>query len=87
LEGDEVSQPIAEQTRTGVSYKLIKVNARFASHVADYSQDYMKIKDLALKEKQIKAIKEWMDEKINDAYVNVSPDNRECDFANNWLKN
>ncbi len=87
LKGDEISQPIAEKTRTGTNYKLVKVNARYDEHVADYSLDYTKIKDLALKEKQIKAISEWMNEKIEDTYINVSPDNRECEFANNWVKN
>ena len=86
LKGDEISQPIAEQTRTGTNYKLVKINARYEEHVANYSQDYTKIKDLALKEKQIEAITEWMNEKIEDTYINVSPDNRECEFANNWVK-
>lgn len=86
LEGDEISQPIAEQTRTGTNYKLLKINARYKEHVADFSLDYIKIKELALKEKQIKAIKEWMNEKIEDTYIKVSADNRECEFANNWLK-
>lgn len=86
LEGDEISHPVIEQTRTGVNYKLIKVNARFKEHVANYSQDYIKIKDLALKEKQIEAISEWMKEKIEDTYINVGPDNKDCSFANNWLK-
>ncbi|UOB18303.1 peptidylprolyl isomerase [Abyssalbus ytuae] len=86
LEGNEISQPIAEQTRTGVNYKIIKVNARYKEHIADYSQDYIKIKELALKEKQMKAISDWMDEKIKDTYISVAPDNRECNFANNWLK-
>src|SRR5690606_8654674 len=37
LEGDEISHPVVEQTRTGVNYKIIKVNARFKEHVANYS--------------------------------------------------
>src|SRR5690606_3775169 len=86
LEGDEISHPVVEQTRTVVNYKIIKVNARFKEHVANYSQDYIKIKDLALKEKQIEAISEWMKEKIEDTYINVGPDSKDCSFANNWLK-
>lgn len=86
LEGDEVSHPVVEQTRTGANYKLIKVNARFKEHVANYSQDYIKVKELALKEKQIEAIAEWMKDKIEDTYINVGPDSKDCSFENNWLK-
>lgn len=86
LQGDEISQPLIEQTRTGTIYKLIKVINRYKSHKADYSKDYIKIKELALKEKQLKAIQDWMAEKIKDTYIYVGPDNKTCEFANNWQK-
>ncbi|MCF8714940.1 peptidylprolyl isomerase [Joostella atrarenae] len=86
LEGDEISQPLMEETRTGVQFKLLKVAERYKSHKADYSQDYVKIKELALKEKQFDEIGKWMDEKIKDTYISVSSGSRDCDFANNWLK-
>jgi peptidyl-prolyl cis-trans isomerase SurA len=48
--------------------------------------DYIKIKELALKEKQIKAIGKWFDETIKNTYVKVLVEYRDCDFTNNWLK-
>ncbi|MCB0374286.1 MAG: peptidylprolyl isomerase [Sinomicrobium sp.] len=87
LAADEISQPIVEEERTGQKkYKILKVTNRYEEHVADYAKDYIRIKELALKEKQLKAVKKWMDEKIQDTYISVNPDNRSCDFANNWLK-
>lgn len=86
LEGEEISQPLLEETRTGIQFKLLKVISRHEAHKADYAKDYIKIKELALKEKQLKEIGKWMDEKIEDTYISVAPDNRDCDFANNWLK-
>lgn len=86
LDGEEISQPLLEETRTGIQYKLLQVISRHESHKADYAKDYIKIKELALKEKQLKEIGDWMDEKIQDTYISVAPDNRDCDFANNWLK-
>lgn len=86
LEGEEISQPLLEETRTGIQYKLLKVISRHEAHKADYAKDYIKIKELALKEKQLREIGKWMDEKIEDTYISVAPDNRDCDFANNWLK-
>ena len=76
-----------EQDNIGSSsYKIIKVTNRFDEHVADYSKDYIKIKELALKEKQLKTIQNWMSEKIIETYISVNKDSRECNFANKWLK-
>ena len=68
------------------SYKIYMVTDRLDEHVADYSKDYLKIKDLALKEKQIKAIEKWQNEKIKDTYVKIVETYKECDFSGNWLK-
>lgn len=87
LKGDEVSLPLIDETRTGQRrFKLIKVTNRFEEHKADYSQDYIKIKNLALKEKQLKVIQDWITERIESTYINVNTANQGCDFANNWLK-
>ena len=88
LGDNEISSPLLEQDRQGnQSYKLIMVSDRFDEHVADYSKDYIKIKELALKEKQLNAIQKWMNEKIIDTYISVNNQNKQCNFANKWLKN
>ena len=88
LSDNEVSAPLLESDRQGnQSYKIVKVSNRFDEHTADYSQDYIKIKELALKEKQLNAIQKWMNEKIIDTYISVNEDSRECNFSNKWLKN
>ena len=87
LEDNEVSIPLLEEDRSGnKTYKIVTVTNRFNEHIADYAQDYVRIKDLALKEKQLKVIEEWMTEKISETYISVNRDNQSCDFANNWLK-
>ena len=87
LEDNEISIPLLEQDRSGnKTYKIVMVTNRFNEHIADYAQDYVRIKDLALKEKQLKLIEQWMTEKILDTYISVNRDNQSCDFANNWLK-
>jgi peptidyl-prolyl cis-trans isomerase SurA len=87
LEDNEISIPLLEEDRSGnKTYKIVMVTNRFNEHIADYAQDYVRIKDLALKEKQLKVIEEWMTEKISDTYISVNRDNQSCDFANNWLK-
>ena len=88
LEDEELSQPLIEEDRSGLKkYKILKVSNRYDEHVANYSLDYSKIKSLALKEKQLKAIQKWMDEKIESTYVNVNRESKLCSFTNNWVKN
>jgi len=87
LKENEVSLPILDEDQSGKKkFKLITVTNRINEHTADYAKDYTKIKDLALKEKQIKAIGKWFDDKIKDTYVKVIGEYRDCAFTNNWLK-
>jgi peptidyl-prolyl cis-trans isomerase SurA len=75
-----------DDAKTGKKYKIITVTNRIDEHTADYAKDYIKIKDLALKEKQIKAIAKWSEEKIKETYVKINGEYRDCIFTNNWLK-
>jgi peptidyl-prolyl cis-trans isomerase SurA len=87
LKDKEITQPILDDDpRTGKKYKIITVTNRIDSHTADYAKDYIKIKDLALKEKQIKAIGKWFDEKIKETYVKINGEYKDCVFTNNWIK-
>ena len=88
LKDNEISMPLKDEDRRGVlKYKIIKVSNRYDEHIADYSKDYIKIKELALKEKQLKRIQNWMVEKIEDTYININKDNQSCNFTNKWVKN
>ena len=87
LKDGEISYPILDEDRSGLKkYKILLISNRFDEHKANYSIDYSKIKDLALKEKQIKIIQTWMEEKIEETYININKDSRKCVFVNNWLK-
>jgi peptidyl-prolyl cis-trans isomerase SurA len=87
LKDKEITQPILDDDpRSGKKYKIITVTDRIDSHTADYAKDYIKIKDLALKEKQIKAIAKWMDEKIKETYIKINGEYNDCVFTNNWIK-
>ncbi|HTG64824.1 MAG TPA: peptidylprolyl isomerase [Flavobacterium sp.] len=87
LKDNEISMPILDETQSGKKqYKLITVTNRINEHTADYAKDYVKIKELALKEKQIKAIGKWFDEKIKETYIKIIGEYRDCSFTNNWLK-
>ncbi|MGH2665874.1 peptidylprolyl isomerase [Flavobacterium sp.] len=87
LKDNEVSLPVVEEDRTGGKfYKVMTVTNRYEEHTADYSKDYGRLKELALKEKQIKAIAKWSEEKIKETYIKINGEYRDCAFTNNWLK-
>jgi len=87
LKENEISLPLLDEDQSGKKkYKIIKITNRFEEHRADYSKDYSKIKELALKEKQIKTIQKWLVEKITDTYININLSSQNCNFQNNWLK-
>lgn len=86
LKVGEVSQPILENERGKKFYKILTINDKLPEHKADYASDYLKIKELALRDKQIKAISKWMDEKIQETYIKIDKDYQQCEFTNNWLK-
>ncbi|MCP4978818.1 MAG: peptidylprolyl isomerase [Maribacter sp.] len=88
LKDNEISFPILEQDPRGggPKYKLLNVTNRYDEHVADFAKDYTRIQQLALTEKQYNAIKKWMSEHIDETYISVNESNKNCDFANNWVK-
>ena len=87
LKEGEVSEVFTDRDRTGRSkFKVLTVTKKIEEHPADYVKDYEKIQELALKQKQIKAIESWQEEKILETYVNVNEDYRDCEYASNWVK-
>lgn len=87
LKEGEVSLPIVDADQNGKKkYKLVTVTNRINEHIADYAKDYIKIKEIALKEKQIDAIAKWSEEKIKETYIKINGEYRDCPFTSNWLK-
>ena len=85
---NEMTMPLLDNSpNTSSKYKILKISNRYDEHVADFSKDYVKIKELALTDKQLKTIKKWMESKIVDTYVNINSDSNYCNFAYNWKKN
>ncbi|TXG34536.1 peptidylprolyl isomerase [Seonamhaeicola maritimus] len=87
LKDNEVSLVLTDQDNRGnTKFKILTVSDRIDEHKADYARDFLKIKELALKEKQLRAIDKWQSEKIMDTYIKISGSYRDCDYSGNWLK-
>lgn len=87
LDEGEISRVITDRDRTGKGLlKIYTITKKYPEHQADYVKDYERIKELALREKQMKDISEWQDKKIEETYIHVNEDYQKCDFEANWLK-
>jgi len=82
----EITKVYTDSDRTGKSiFKILTVTNRHEEHIADYVKDYEKVHELALKEKQLRAIEDWQEEKIKETYIKISSDYKDCNFTNNWI--
>jgi peptidyl-prolyl cis-trans isomerase SurA len=69
-----------------IMFKILTVTERKEEHKAEFAKDYLKIKELALREKQLKAIGEWQEAKIKETFISIANELKSCDFNSNWLK-
>ena len=87
LKNGEISNIILEEDpKAGKKYKIIMVTNKIEEHQADFSKDFVKIKEIALKDKQIKALTKWTAEKIKETYIKINAEYKDCEFTSNWLK-
>jgi peptidyl-prolyl cis-trans isomerase SurA len=87
LADGEVSPVLQDEDRINrIKFKILTVTDRIDEHEADYARDYIKIKNLALQDKQFKAIEEWQRDAIMETYIKINGEYRDCDYQSNWLK-
>jgi peptidyl-prolyl cis-trans isomerase SurA len=87
LSDGEISIVLRDEDRFNpVKFKILTVTDRVDEHEADFAKDYLKIQALALQNKKLKEIEKWQDLKIEDTYIKIGGEFRECEFFSNWLK-
>lgn len=88
LKTGEITDVFLDITRQNEKmYKIILMKSKTDAHIVDLSKDYVKIQNLALQKKREETIAKWTKEKINDTYIKINKDYKECEFKNNWAKN
>ena len=87
LKEGEISTVFQDEDRINrIKFKILTVSNRYEEHVADFSKDYIKIQKLALQNKQLKEIENWQAQKIDETYIKINNDFKDCEFFSNWLK-
>jgi peptidyl-prolyl cis-trans isomerase SurA len=87
LTSGEFTDAYFDETREGEKmFKLLLLKSKSETHTANYVDDYVKIQALALQKKQEEAIEDWADDKIEDTYIKINADHKDCTFDRNWIK-
>ena len=87
LQKGEMTNVFYDEERGGKKmYKLMIMNDRTNTHVADMVDDYVKVQSLALQKKKQETIAKWSKDKIGDTYIKIGDDFKNCKFEKNWKK-
>ena len=89
LKEGEISEPFRSNDMMGNELvKVVKLLKVIPAHHASLEEDYLRLEEMALAEKQEREFNEWLDKKIASMYVYIAPEFRNGDFTNkNWVKN
>ncbi len=84
LKEGEISVPFESRDNEGRSgntvYKIIKVDKILPAHTASFSEDYTLLLQQAKNERAMKAIDDFIKEKIADTYIVIDPIFKDCTF-------
>ncbi|MBN1337985.1 MAG: peptidylprolyl isomerase [Bacteroidales bacterium] len=86
LEVGEISIPVQFETEEGTgAYRLLYLSKRTDPHKANLKDDYSRIQEWALDEKEARAVQKWIREKASNTFVRIADEYRTCEFADGWL--
>ena len=81
LKVGEISQPVLMQVPGGKqAYRILYLKKRTEAHRANLKDDYQKIQEAALNEKQQQVIAEWISKKLSNTYFRLNDDYKTCEF-------
>ena len=67
--------------------KIVKLVEVIPTHPASLNEDYLRLEEMALQDKQERVFREWLTKKIDGMYVFIDPEYRNGEFENkHWVK-
>lgn len=66
--------------------RIVKLTERTTPHRANMEDDYQMIQSAALNKKKQEVIEKWVNDKIGNAFIRISPEFRSCKYMYNWLQ-
>ncbi|WP_231891930.1 peptidylprolyl isomerase [Tenacibaculum ovolyticum] len=87
LKKGDLSDVFYDETREGEKmYKVIFLKNKTETHKADLVEDYVRMQQFALAKKKEEAIKKWSKEKIQETYIKLGNNYKDCTFKKDWRK-
>lgn len=88
LREGEVSAPFRSRDMMGNELvKVVKLLKVIPAHNASLEEDYLRLEQMALSQKQETEFVEWLNKKIASMYIYITPELRNGEFTNkNWIK-
>ena len=66
---------------------IVRLKKRIDGHRATMTEDFQALREVVLNERREKKIEEWIQEKIKNTYIHISPNWRSSDFKyKGWIK-
>ncbi len=87
LEVGEISAAFStSDQRNREGYRIVKLMKRTEPHRANLDQDYQKIKNVALQQKEQQEVQHWIEDKLENAYVKIDDKYSDCEYSNQWTE-
>ncbi len=88
LEVGEVSDPVLKKDDDGSkSYRIVYLKSRTKPHTANLSDDWGKLQNAALVQKQNKAINDWIMTRAKETFIKIHDEKfKKCKFIEDWQK-
>ena len=67
------------------AFKLLKIKSKSEPHRANLKDDYQRLQNIALQQKQAKAVNTWINKKRKQSYIKITEDYMGCQFRNTWF--
>jgi peptidyl-prolyl cis-trans isomerase SurA len=82
-----VSKPLQMlTTENKTAYRLVMVKSRTLPHKANLKDDYQRIQEVVLQDKQSKTLSDWIEKKRKTTYIQINDNMNNCELLKHWTK-
>ena len=87
MEVGELSNAVPMKTEEKKdAYRILLLKEKTKPHEANLIDDYTRIRQWALQDKQMKTMDDWIDNKAKNTYVRIIDEYKSCNFDHTWGK-
>ena len=81
-----ITKPVLYQMQDGATaYRIVRLDAKTLPHVANLEEDYDRIAQVALTNKQNVELLQWVKKRARKTYISVEDEYQRCKNIKTWL--